>query len=51
MQRGPTANDEVTALRGRQVRVIVPWPLPPRPPLVLDDALQLRILNDDMEPL
>jgi Fic family protein len=43
MQRGPTGDYTVTALGGEQVRAFVPWPLPPQPPLVLDDALQAQL--------
>jgi len=43
MRRGPTGDYEVTALGGEQVRASVPWPLPPQPPLVLDDVLQAQL--------
>jgi Fic family protein len=43
MQRGPTGDFEVVAAGGEQVRAFVPWPLPPRPPLVLDDPLQAQL--------
>lgn len=43
MHRGPTGDYEVTAVGGEQVRAFVPWPLPPRPPLALDDALQAQL--------
>jgi Fic family protein len=40
MTRGETGRYEVTSVGGERVRAFVPEPLPPRPPLVLDGALQ-----------
>jgi Fic family protein len=43
MKRGATGTFEITAVGGEQVRAFVPLPLPPRPPLVLDDGLQAAL--------
>ncbi len=40
MRRGEIGSYEVTSVGGEQVRAFVPLPLPPKPPLVLADALQ-----------
>jgi len=40
MKRAKTGRDEVTSVAGERVRAFVPRPLPPRPPLVFDGALQ-----------
>ncbi len=40
MLRGETGRYEVTSAGGEQVRAFVPAPLPPRPPLALDDLQQ-----------
>jgi Fic family protein len=40
MKRAKTGRDEVTSVAGERVRAFVPKPLPPRPPLVFDGALQ-----------
>ena len=40
MRRGEIGSYEVTSVGTEQVRAFVPLPLPPKPPLVLADALQ-----------
>jgi Fic family protein len=40
MERGETGRYETTRVAGESVRAFLPHPLPPKPPLVLDGALQ-----------
>jgi len=44
MRRGPTGRYEITAVGGEEVRAFVPTPLPPKPPLAVEGALQ-RVLE------
>src|SRR5215212_8579556 len=40
MKRAKTGRDEITSVAGERVRAFVPKPLPPRPRLQFDGALQ-----------
>lgn len=40
MRRADTGRDEVTIVGGERIRAFVPTPLPPRPPITYDPALQ-----------
>lgn len=44
MKRGPTGEYEITNIAGELVRAFIPHPLPPRPPLDLDEKRQ-RLLE------
>jgi len=43
MERGITGRYEISGVAGEQVRAFVPHPLPPDPPLVLDNARQVLL--------
>ncbi len=44
MQRGVTGSYETANIHGEQIRAFIPYPLPPNPPLVLNDQRQ-RLLE------
>jgi Fic family protein len=45
MKRRKTGRDEITSVAGERVRAFVPKPLPPRPKLAFDGALQKSLEN------